>query len=105
MEFAPLHSWDVTPAQARELQQSLASRVDVSRPLGPWETVAAADVSYNKFSEWLYAAVVVVRAETLEVVEKVGVVGNAAFPYVPGLLSFREAPVVLDAFRKLKTRP
>jgi deoxyribonuclease V len=105
MEFASLHSWDVDPAEARALQVSLASQVDVTTPLGPWQTVAAADVSYNKFSEWLYAAVVVVRAETLEVIERVGVVGKATFPYVPGLLSFREAPVVLDAFRKLTTRP
>jgi deoxyribonuclease V len=105
MEIASLHSWDVDPAGARALQRSLAAQVDVSTPLGPWQTVAAADVSYNKFSEWLYAAVVVVRAETLEVIERVGVVGKATFPYVPGLLSFREAPVVLDVFRKLTTRP
>jgi deoxyribonuclease V len=105
MEFTPLHSWDMTPAEARELQKALAARVDASTPLGPWETVAAADVSYNKYSEWLYAAVVVVRAGTFELVERVGVVGKATFPYVPGLLSFREAPVVLEAFRKLKARP
>jgi deoxyribonuclease V len=105
MEIASLHSWDVDPAGARALQTSLAAQVDVSTPLGPWQTVAAADVSYNKFSEWLYAAVVVVRAGTFDVIERVGVVGKSSFPYVPGLLSFREAPVVLDAFRKLTTRP
>ena len=105
MEFTPLHSWDVNPAEARALQTSLAARVDVSTPLGRWETVAAADVSYNKYSEWLYAAVVVVRAGTFELIERVGVVGKATFPYVPGLLSFREAPVVLEAFRKVRTRP
>lgn len=105
MEFTAIHAWDVDPAEARALQKSLASRVDVSTPLGPWRTVAAADVSYNKYSDWLYAAVIVVRAGTFEVIERVGVVGKATFPYVPGLLSFREAPVVLDAFRKLATRP
>jgi deoxyribonuclease V len=105
MEFATLHRWDVTPAEARALQKSLAAQVDVSMPLGPWRTLAAADVSYNKYSEWLHAAVVVVRAETFEVVERVGVVGQSTFPYVPGLLSFREAPFVLEAFRKLAHRP
>src|SRR3954452_8833117 len=105
MEFAPLHAWNVDPTEARALQKALAAKVDVSTPLGPWETVAAADVSYNKYSEWLYAAVVVVRAGTFELVERVGVIGPATFPYVPGLLSFREAPVVLDAFRALKARP
>jgi deoxyribonuclease V len=105
VEFSPLHSWDVDPAAARKLQASLAAQVDVSTPLGPWRTVAAADVSFNKYSDWLYAAVIVVHAGTFEVIERVGVVGKTTFPYVPGLLSFREAPVVLDAFRRLTTRP
>jgi len=105
MDFATLHSWDMDPTEARALQSDLAARVDVSTPLGPWQTVAAADVSYNKYSDWLYAAVVVVRAGTFEPIERVGLVGKATFPYVPGLLSFREAPVVLECFRKLTTRP
>jgi deoxyribonuclease V len=105
MKFASLHSWDLDPTEALALQKSLAERVDVSTPLGAWQNVAAADVSYNKRSEWLYAAVVVVRAGTFEPIERVGLVGKATFPYIPGLLSFREAPVLLDVFRKLETRP
>ena len=70
-----------------------------------WATVAAADVSYNKHDPRLYAAVVVADARTFEVIERVGVVAEARFPYIPGLLSFREAPPVLEAFRRLKTRP
>ena len=92
MQIARLHSWDVDPREARTMQESLAGRVDVRTPLGPYETIAAADVSFNKFGRWLYAAVVVVRAGTFEVVERVGVTAEARFPYVPGLLSFREAP-------------
>ena len=105
MQIETLHDWNLTPGAARALQVSLAAQVDVSTPLAPWKTVAAADVSYNKFSEWLYAAVVVVQAGTFEVIERAGVVAEARFPYVPGLLSFREAPAVLDAFARLKTRP
>jgi deoxyribonuclease V len=105
MEFATLHSWDLDPTDARALQSELATRVDVSTPLPDWQTLAAADVSYNKYSDWLYAAVIVVRADTLEPIERVGLVGKATFPYIPGLLSFREAPVVLEVFRKLKNRP
>jgi deoxyribonuclease V len=105
VEIVPLHSWDVDTTKARLLQESLASRVDVSTALRPWRMIAAADVSYNKKSDRLYAAVVVVRAGTLEPVERVGVVGKATFPYVPGLLSFREAPVVLEAFARLATAP
>jgi deoxyribonuclease V len=105
MEFTPLHSWDLDATGALALQKSLAERVDVSTPLSPFQTVAAADVSYNKRSDWLYAAVVVVRAGSFEPIERVGLVGKATFPYIPGLLSFREAPVLLEAFRKLQTRP
>lgn len=105
MRIARLHDWNLTTTQARDLQLELASRVDVTTPLGPWEVVAAADVSYAKFDRWLYAAVVVMRAGSDEVVERVGVAAEASFPYVPGLLSFRELPPVLEAFRKLRTRP
>ena len=101
----PSHPWDLTPAAARSLQGELARAVDTSTPLGPWRTLAAADVSFNRDSDVLYAAVVVVAAETFEVVEKVGMEAPARFPYVPGLLSFREAPALLEAFGRLKARP
>ncbi len=100
-----LHSWDLDPASARGLQKELAERVITDRALGRYETVGGADVSYNKWSSTLYAAVVVLRADTLEVIERAGVVAEATFPYVPGLLSFREAPPVIEAFEKLSTRP
>jgi deoxyribonuclease V len=67
--------------------------------------VGGADVSYNLRGRWLYAAVVVLRADTLELVDRSGVVSEVTFPYVPGLLSFRETPAVLEAFAGLKVRP
>lgn len=105
MEIPELHPWDLDAAAARALQAELASRVDAAAPLGPWETLAAADVSYDRGSEVLHAGIVVVRAETFEVVERVGLTGPAGFPYIPGLLSFREAPTLIEAFRKLQTVP
>jgi deoxyribonuclease V len=105
MRFATRHSWDLTTAEARAVQLELAGKVDVTTPLAPWTLVAAADGSYSKRSTWLCAAVVVMRAGTFEVVERIGVVDEARFPYVPGLLSFREAPGLLKAFERLKTRP
>lgn len=106
MDFPDRHRWDLDARQARDLQRSLAGSVDVRRPLaGPVRLVAAADVSFNMRRPTLYAAVVVVDAETSAVVETATAVSEAVFPYVPGLLSFRECPPVLDAFRKLQTRP
>jgi deoxyribonuclease V len=105
MDFPERHSWDLDHASARSLQAELAREVDNRPKLGPWQTVAAADVSYNKYSPRLFASVVVVRAGSFEVIERSAVVSAATFPYIPGLLSFREAPPVLEAFRALNTRP
>ncbi|MFI5454235.1 MAG: deoxyribonuclease V [Isosphaerales bacterium] len=100
-----LHSWDLTTAEARDLQLRLAAAVDARRPLPRYTTLAGADVSYDLRGKWLHAAVVVLRAETFEVIDRSGVVAEAKFPYVPGLLSFREAPAVIEAFEQLKVRP
>jgi deoxyribonuclease V len=100
-----LHSWDLDPTQARDLQKELAARVDTSRPLPPPRTVAGADVSFDLGGRWLFAAVVVTRAGTEEVLERSGVVAEARFPYVPGLLSFREAQGIIQAYEALETRP
>ncbi|MCA1816410.1 MAG: deoxyribonuclease V, partial [Acidobacteria bacterium] len=69
------------------------------------KTVAGTDISFNKFETTVYAGVVVLALPSLEVVEEVGVVSESKFPYVPGLLSFRETPSVLEAWEKLKTEP
>lgn len=105
MTIHPLHPWDLSAAEARDLQRELGMRVLTDRPLPPYRTVAGADVSYDRFSPVLHAAVVVLDAGTREVIERVGVMAKATFPYVPGLLSFREAPALLEAFRILKSNP
>jgi deoxyribonuclease V len=95
----------MTPREAVALQKSLRERV-VLKPLDrEIETVAGADISFNKYEPTLYAGIVVLRLPSLEVLEEVGVVSETRFPYVPGLLSFRESPPVLEAWSKLKTEP
>jgi deoxyribonuclease V len=105
MKIHPLHSWDLTPTEAVALQRELAGRVDDRSPLTHWDVVAGADVSYNRFSNIFYAGVVVLRRSDMTVLEEQGAVREVTFPYVPGLLSFREAPVLLDAFARVKTEP
>ncbi len=100
-----LHDWDLTPKQAVALQRELAARVDTATPLGKLGLVAGCDVSYDRGSPWLYAAVVVVRLPDLAPVESAVVRAGVTFPYVPGLLSFREAPPVLAAWEKLCVEP
>ena len=103
--YERLHEWEMTPKEAVELQKKLRERVRLEPLKRPVETIAGADISFNKFSPVVYAGLVVMRLPLLEVVEEVGVVSETRFPYVPGLLSFREAPSVLEAWAKLKTEP
>jgi deoxyribonuclease V len=105
MKIHHLHDWDLTPTEAVALQRELARRVVTDTPLADCRLIAGADVSYNRFSSTFYAGVVVVRVEDGEVVERCGAVRDSPFPYVPGLLSFREAPALLEAFGKVESRP
>ncbi len=105
MKFPTLHSWDLSPKEAIALQKELAQQIDVERPLKKCALIAGADCSYNRFSPTFYAAVVVLRTSDWSIVEAQGVIGESPFPYIPGLLSFRETPIVLQAFAKLEHRP
>lgn len=95
----------MTPREAIELQKSLRERVRLQPLKKEIKTIAGADISFNKFSTVLYAGIVVMSLPSLEVFEEVGVVSETKFPYVPGLLSFRESPSVLEAWAKLKVEP
>jgi deoxyribonuclease V len=107
MAMAPrsIHGWDVTPREAIALQQELRSRVR-SEPLASEpRTIAGADISFNKFAETIYAGIVVLSLPDLRVIATAGVRSTARFPYLPGLLSFREIPAVLEAWDRLQTKP
>jgi deoxyribonuclease V len=105
MDFPHLHDGPTTEAEAVELQRRFAGRVDVSTPPGPFELIAGCDIAYDVAKPFLYAAVVVLRAKDLTPVETVTVTRAVNFPYVPGLLSFREVPPLLDAFAELRHTP
>lgn len=99
------HPWDLTPTEARAFQSELAKSVNSTTPLAPYRTLAATDVSFDRGGVSLFAAVVVVDALTFEIIERAELSAPARFPYVPGLLSFREAPCLINAFNRLKNRP
>jgi deoxyribonuclease V len=105
MKFRALHSWDLSPTEAVALQRQLADQVVTDVPVSACNLIAGADCSYNRFSTTMYAGVVVLRADDLSVVERKGAVGDTTCPYVPGLLSFREIPILLQAFSKLEHVP
>ncbi len=103
--YQKLHDWEMTPREAVELQKSLRGRVRLEPLERPVKTIAGADISFNKFSETIYAGIVVLSLPDLEVIEEAGVVSRTRFPYVPGLLSFRESPAVLEVWEKLQAEP
>ncbi len=100
-----VHSWELSEDAALKLQSDLSSKVQVDDQLEEVRYVAGVDVAYEKGSDKLVAAVVVLDASTLGVVETVIAEDVAAFPYVPGLFSFRELPSLIKAFEKLEHTP
>jgi deoxyribonuclease V len=72
---------------------------------GDIRIVAGADISCTKGDDRVFAAVVLLDAATLEVIEEATYSGRTSIPYIPGLLSFREGPALLQAFGKLRKRP
>ena len=105
MKANNLHSWQVSPAQALDLQLRLASQVCRSSEVANPRFIAGLDISVNRAWGMATGAVVVLNYPELRVVEIKVVNGKVDFPYVPGLLSFREAPLTLAVCERLSVTP
>lgn len=105
MKYLKLHPWNVGHKEAVEIQERLKKSIVLKSVVKNPVLIAGADVSYTKESEIFYASVVVFKLQTMERVEEVTASGKVSFPYIPGLLSFRESPILLKAFAKIKTEP
>ena len=105
MQIAHLHDWNISPAEAIELQKKLAAEVISDKPidLASVKLVAGVDVSVKENVS--QAAVVILRYPELDVIETVLAKRPTPFPYIPGLLSFREGPVLEEAFQNLQHEP
>ena len=106
MKVRILHSWNMNPAEARDLQTQLAPLVSGTSAIAEdVRYVAGTDISGPNPDGTVRAAVVVLSYPDLEVAEVSVVEGRPNFPYVPGLLSFRETPVLIEALEKLVLDP
>jgi deoxyribonuclease V len=103
LKITPLHSWDVSPAEAMAIQQRLRNKVSQKIGFAQVRTVAGVDVSVK--DDIAKAAIVVLDYPNLTPLDQCTAEQPVQFPYIPGLLAFRESPVVLRALEKLVTEP
>jgi len=100
-----LHPWDLSCKEAISVQRRLSSQVRQVPLTKPVRIIAGADVSYAKQDAEVYAAVLVFSFPDLALCDQALATDGMKFPYVPGLLSFREAPSLTKAFRKIRRKP
>jgi deoxyribonuclease V len=107
MKIKNLHSWNVSYKEAINIQQTLREKLilDDKKIPDKMRTIAGADVSYSKGDNLFFAAVVLLEFPSMEVIEEASFTERIAFPYIPGLLTFREGPPLLKAFEKLRSVP
>lgn len=104
MKIQSLHPWDLTPKKAVEIQKKLACKLQLLPFSKKISLVAGADISCSRNDPFLYAAVVVIDIATFKVIEIQYEVAEASFPYIPGLLGFRELPILCRAFEKIESK-
>jgi deoxyribonuclease V len=105
MKFRRLHDWLVSTQQALEIQRRLRHQIRLIPLPDSIEYVAGIDVSYSRITCTLWGGVVVFAYRDLIRIEEKWAKAQSRFPYVPGLLSFREIPVLLQALKEIRTSP
>ncbi len=103
--MTPLHLWDVKPDQAIKIQRDLRKKIKIQPFQRDIRYIAGADISFNRDSDIFYAGFVVLDYQNMtEVMHSLTEV-RSTFPYIPGLLSFREIPALLAAWEQLPLQP
>ena len=105
MKINQRHAWPLTVEEATVIQQQLAVEVITEDQLGTVQYVAGVDVGFEEAGSVTRAAVAVLSFPQLELKEHAIAYRPTTFPYIPGFLSFREIPAVLDALEKVTLTP
>ena len=103
MKHLNLHSWEVSPQEAIKIQKDLKSKISLKKSFSKIDKIAGADVSY--YQNKMIAGVIIFEFPNLKVMESQFFISPVNFPYIPGLLTFREGPSLLAAFKKIKNEP
>jgi deoxyribonuclease V len=103
MQILDLHPWDVSLSHAREIQNNLKNKIhlDNSFKIKNIKRIAAADISFFPKGKYLFASMVICYFPTLSIIGAYHYKAQIGFPYVPGYLSFREAPVLLNLIKSV----
>lgn len=95
----------LSPVQAVLLQQELRKQLNLEPLKTPVQTIAGADISFNKYSTLVYAGMVVMSYPEMKVLHRAGTIAQTEFPYIPGMLAFREIPALLQVWESLPLKP
>lgn len=97
--------WDVDPAEARQIQQNLREKVAIQPLEREVSLVGGTDISYDRGSDRMYGGIVILDIENLQEVARSMAETRVKFPYIPGLLAFREMPALQLAWNRLSVKP
>jgi len=105
LEMKSLHPWDVSIEEAIQIQERLRGHLILENNFSTLKTVGGADVAYLKEKNLLCGAMVVLSYPEMGLIDEATAIGETSFPYVSGLFSFREGPILIKAFQSLKKKP
>ncbi len=100
-----MHQWDVSPTNAIQLQNQLAEKISIVPLQSEVETLAGIDLAYDKKSGMGFCCIVVFSYPELKIKNIIAHHQKVTYPYVPGLLTFREGPLIEECWKKMKTKP
>lgn len=101
----PIDYNQLTPEQAIALQREMRERIKLQPLNKTVRTVGGTDISFNKYSDTVYAGIVLLSYPDMQVIHSATAIATVTFPYVPGLLAFREVPALLQVWNKLEIKP
>ncbi len=105
MRLKKLHNWNLSYSEAIALQRQLCEKVQMIELKSRPKTIAGIDCAFSRDKKRIIACVVLLKLPGFELIETQNALQKLTFPYIPGLLSFREAPVCIAAVEKLKNEP
>ena len=104
-EMKSLHSWNVSVEEAIQIQENLRGRIILKTNFSRMRTIGGGDVAYSKKRNLFFGAIVILSWPQMETLDIARAHGKVSFPYIPGLFSFREGPILIKTFQRLKIKP